>query len=98
MTAVLAYTSGTAARQGWDEVDRTLLGVLRRGPATLTDLAESTDYSAPIVKDAVLGYLRSGLATVVLDHGYRYELTLAGWARLAQLSGRAAVPAMRQAA
>jgi hypothetical protein len=97
VTAELVHCSDTAALQGWDAVDRLLLGYLRRAPASLVDLVDGSGYPAPIVRDAVLGYLQGGLAVRGVGATHRYELTLAGRARWAQLA-ESTVPAMRQAA
>ncbi len=96
MTAEVGSTSDTATRQ-WDDFDRELLSVLDSFPATLTGLMDSTGYSETIVKDAILGYLQGGYAVRTVGDTHRYELTLAGRARLAQLA-EVTVPAMRKAA
>jgi hypothetical protein len=97
MSAVLAHTSDTVTSQGWDDADRVMLQALRHGP-TVDAFLKETDYPKAVARDTLLGYLQSGLAFVVVDNGYRYELTLAGRARLGQLSQQATVPALRHAA
>lgn len=97
MTADVVHTSDSAALQGWDEADRVMLGALRHSP-TMGAFLTRTGYPDAIARDALLGYLGAGLVRIVVDGGYRYELTWAGRARLAQLAAKATAPAMRQAA
>lgn len=96
MTA-LAYTSDTAALQGWDDADRVMLSALRNSP-TMGAFLDRTGYSDAIARDGLLGYVQSGLVRIVVDSGVRYELTWSGRARLAQLTQRSTATSLRKAA
>ncbi|TYK45126.1 hypothetical protein [Actinomadura decatromicini] len=89
--------SPTASPGSWDAVDR---GILRAAQvsATCRQIADATGLTADLVKNQIEVHVRNGLLAQIVNGGVRYQLTVAGYKRLFDLTDTNTRPGHRAAA